>query len=224
MPARTDKQQVETHPAPPTPEIVIGRAGPDEVYQRLDTTSPAPYPRDWYPRKLAWELVRMFLFRPTPRRLNAWRVWLLRRFGARIASTAVVRSSARVWHPWIFAMGDYSCLAEHVLIYNLGPVSIGDHTVISQHAEVCAGTHDYRRRELPLQRPPIQIGNGVWVCARAFVGPGVRIGDNAIVGACAVVSRDVPAAAIVAGNPARVVKTRPPPSPGPPTTPGAAPA
>lgn len=215
--ALADKvSRMSSEPQPARP--ITGRAGPDEVYQRLDWTAAAPYPRSWYPKKLAWAVVQSTVFRWSPRRLNAWRVWLLRMFGATIARTAVVRPSARVWHPWIFTMGEHSCLAEHVLVYNLGPVTIGDHTVVSQHAELCAGTHDYRQRELPLVRPTIVLGNGVWVCAKAFVGPGVVVGDNAIVGACAVASRDVPEGMIVAGNPAKVIKARPRPEsmgPGP---------
>jgi putative colanic acid biosynthesis acetyltransferase WcaF len=105
-------------------------------------------------------------------------------------------------------MGEHGCLADGVMVYNLGPVSIGAHTVLSQDALVCAGTHDYTRPDLPLQRPPITIGAGVWVCAKAFIGPGVTVGDNAVVAACAVVTRDVPPDVIVQGNPAVVVKPR----------------
>jgi len=211
-------------PAPaPTPAPRVGQAGPDAVYQRLDRTARAPYPRSWYPRKLAWELTQATVFRYSPRRFSRFRVWLLNLFGAKVARTAVIRPSARVWHPWIFSMGEYSCLAEHVTIYNLGPVTIGDHTVISQHAELCAGTHDYHSLVLPLVRPPITLGNGVWVCAKAFVGPNVTIGDNTIIGACAVVTRDVPEGVIAAGNPAKVLRPRPRPTdmphPTPPTSP-----
>ena len=94
------------------------------------------------------------------------------------------------------------------MVYNLGPVSIGAHTVLSQDAYVCAGTHDYSRPDLPLLRPPIIIGAGVWVCAKAFIGPGVTIADNVVVGACAVVTKNVPADVIVQGNPALVVRAR----------------
>ena len=104
-------------------------------------------------------------------------------------------------------------LSERVEIYNLGSVSIGDHTVLSQDVYICAGPHDYRDETLPLIRPKVDIGRGVWICAGAFVGPGVTIGDNASVGAKAVAMRDVLPKTIVSGNPAQVVKDRPAPGP-----------
>ena len=67
---------------------------------------------------------------------------------------------------------------------------------------------DATDRTLPLLRPPINIGSGVWIAAGAFICPNVTIGDNALVAARAVVTSDVPAAMIVAGNPARVIKPR----------------
>ena len=79
---------------------------------------------------------------------------------------------------------------------------------ISQRAHLCAGTHDYTDPSMPLQKPPISIGDQVWVCADAFVGPGVTIGEGALVGARAVAVTDVESWQIVVGNPARPVKKR----------------
>lgn len=105
-------------------------------------------------------------------------------------------------------MGEYSMLSERVEIYNLGPVDIGAHTVLSQDVYVCAGTHDYTRPDMPLLRPKISIGSGVWICAGAFIGPGVRVGHNCVIGARAVVSKDVPDDMIAGGNPAKVLRSR----------------
>jgi putative colanic acid biosynthesis acetyltransferase WcaF len=87
-------------------------------------------------------------------------------------------------------------------------VTIGNHSVISQDAYLCAGTHDYTQPTLPLLREPITIGHGVWIAAGAFIGPTVTVGDNCVVGARAVVMKDVPPGMVVAGNPARVIKQR----------------
>ena len=111
-------------------------------------------------------------------------------------------------HPWLLTLGNNTFVSDDVTVYNLGPVTIGDQTVISQGSYLCAGTHDYTRPDLPLVRSPITIGSGVWICAQAFIGPGVTIGDNSVVGARAVVTRDVPPGVVVAGNPARVIKPR----------------
>ena len=103
-------------------------------------------------------------------------------------------------------MGAFSILSDGVEVYNLGPVSIGEHTVVSQDVYICAGTHDHTRREFPLIKSEVHIGSGVWIAAGAFIGPGVTIGDNAIIGARAVVMRDVPAGVVVSGNPAKIVR------------------
>lgn len=178
------------------------------VFQRLDQTAGYPYSFGEYVRRFAWQWVQGTLIRFSPRRCHGWRRFWLRCFGATIASTAGTKATTRVTHPWLLTIGEYSMLAEGVKVYNLGPVRIGSHTVISQDAHLCAGTHDYTQPNLPLQRPPIEIGSGVWVCAEAFIGPGVTVHDNAVVAARAVVVKDVPAGMVVGGNPAKVIKPR----------------
>ncbi len=184
--------------------------GPGQpVFQRLDTTAGFPYSLSEYARRFAWEWVQAVLIRFSPRRAHGWRRMWLRLFGARMADTSGTKASTIVRHPWLLEMGEHTMLSEGVEIYNLGPVSIGGHTVLSQDVYVCAGTHDYTRPDLPLQRPAIRIGSGVWICAGAFIGPGVTIGDNCVVGARAMVSRDIPAGMVAGGNPCKVIKPRP---------------
>ena len=157
--------------------------------------------------RVAWVLGK-WLFRLAPRPLHGLRAGILRVFGARVGRQVHVYPSAEIYFPWNFEIGDWSAIGEHALIYNLGQVSIGARTTISQRAHVCAGTHDYTDRSLPLLRPPIRIGDDAWIAADAFVGPGVVVGDGAVVGARAVVVRDVPPWTVVAGNPARAVRVR----------------
>ena len=148
------------------------------------------------------------LFRSSPRPGFGWRRFVLRCFGAKIGQHVHIYSSAIVYFPWNLTVGDWSSIGEDALIYNLGPVTIGERATISHRAHLCAGTHDYTRAELPLLKPPITIGDQAWICADAFVGPGVRVGPGAVVGARAVVMKDVEPWTVVAGNPARVVKRR----------------
>ena len=133
---------------------------------------------------------------------------LLRCMGANIGRKTRVNRTCTVLHPWLFSLGDWSSVGPKVEVYNLGQVSIGSHTAISQGVYLSAGTHDYLSPHLPLVRSKIHIGDGVWIAAQAFIGPDVSVGRNALVGARAVVMSDVPADMIVAGNPARVIKPR----------------
>jgi putative colanic acid biosynthesis acetyltransferase WcaF len=110
--------------------------------------------------------------------------------------------------PWQLTLGNRCLIGENVKLYNLGEISIGDDTVVSQGAHLCAGTHDYTDPAFPLQRDPIHVGEHVWIAADAFVGPGAEIGDGAVVGARAVVTGNVEPWSVVGGHPARLIKSR----------------
>ena len=108
-------------------------------------------------------------------------------------------------------MADYSSLGRRVIVYSMAPVSLGLRTVVSQGVHLCTGTHDYESEIFQLYARPISIGDDSWICADAFLGPGVSIGDGAVIGARAVVTRDQPAWMVCAGNPCRPLKLRTPP-------------
>lgn len=148
------------------------------------------------------------LFRIIPRPLHGLRRGILRLFGAHVGREVHIHPTVRIFLPWHLAIGDHSAIGDRAIIYSLGPITIGCRTTVSQHAHLCAGTHDYRDPAFRLLRMPIAVGDDAWICADAFVGPGVNIGDRAIVAARAVAVKDVLAGEIVAGNPARVVKHR----------------
>jgi putative colanic acid biosynthesis acetyltransferase WcaF len=158
-------------------------------------------------RRVLWTLAQP-LFRFSPRPCFGWRRFLLRCFGAKIGRSVHIYSSARIFFPWNLEAGDESAVGEDALIYNLGPVTLGPRVTISHRAHLCAGTHDHTKPDFPLLRPPIVIGPEAWICADAFVGPGVTVGEGAIVGARAVAMKDVKARTIVVGNPARESKKR----------------
>lgn len=158
--------------------------------------------------RAVWGVVRILLFRPTPRPLHAWRRLLLRCFGARIGRGVRVYASAKVWAPWNLTMGDFSVLGDDVDCYTVDRIEIGAHAVVSQYAHLCAATHDIDQPHFPLATKPIRIGARAWIASGAFVGPGVTVGEGAVVGARSVVVKDIPPRAVVAGNPARLLRMR----------------
>jgi len=166
----------------------------------------------WSKRELLgralWETLRAPLFSWTPRPFWAWRRMILRLFGARIGPHVHIDPSVYISVPWNLDIANSASVGEFAILYSLGPICIGAGATVSQRAHICAGTHDHTRLDLPLQKMPITIGAGVWICADAFVGPGVTIADLAVIGARSVVTRNVPERTIVAGNPARSIGQR----------------
>jgi len=140
--------------------------------------------------------------------LNRVRVLILKAFGARIEGIPYVHRRARIWAPWNLEMEDRACLGDRVDVYNLAPIRLRRGCTVAQQSYLCAGTHSFETPTLALMAAPIVIGEEAFLGARTFVLPGVEIGTGAITGACAVVTRDVPAGAVVAGNPARVIRQR----------------
>ena len=158
--------------------------------------------------RLLWGAVYAMLFRPSPRPLYGWRRWLLRLFGARIASTASIYPKVRCWGPWNLTIGEYVGIADHVDLYCVAPIEIGSHTTISQYTYLCGATHDFERVERPVVAMPITVGRYCWLAADVFVGPGVTIGDGTVVGARSSVFHDLPGWKICVGTPARVLRDR----------------
>ena len=102
-----------------------------------------------------------------------------------------------------------ACLGEFTNAYSLGKIEILEGATVAQEAYLCTGTHDFQDPSLQLITKPITIGKNSFIGARAMILPGVTIGDQAIVGAMSVVSKDIPDHQIVAGNPAKKIGERP---------------
>jgi putative colanic acid biosynthesis acetyltransferase WcaF len=158
--------------------------------------------------RFLWTVAWRLLFRTSPRPCFGWRRFLLRRFGARLAATANVYPSVRVWAPWNLQMAADTCLADEVDCYCVAAVVLEEGVTVSQRAFLCTAGHDIHDRRRPLVAEPIRLEVDSWVFAEAFVGPGVTVRRGGVVAARAVVVRDVDECAIVAGNPGRVVGQR----------------
>ncbi len=160
-------------------------------------------------RRLVWEVVWAVLFRPTPRWcLNGWRCFLLRAFGAKIGSGVRIQGGAKLWQPWRLTIGDNSWIDGGVSLYSVDEIVIGANAVISDGAFICTATHDISSETFELQTMPVTIGDSAWICAKATVLPGVKVGEGAIVAAGSVVSKDVEPWTVIGGNPAKFIKKR----------------
>mgnify|MGYP002622525727 CR=1 FL=1 len=130
-----------------------------------------------------------------------------------------------------FSLGDFSVVESYSCVNNavgdvvighhtriglhntiIGPVNIGNHVNLAQGITVTALNHNFsdpssRIDEQGVSTTPVNIGNDIWIGANAVVLPGVSIGDHAVVAAGAVVTKDVPPHTLVAGVPAKVIKS-----------------
>jgi putative colanic acid biosynthesis acetyltransferase WcaF len=159
-------------------------------------------------RAQLWWLFETLFVLPTPQYMFAWRRKALILFGAKIGKRVLIRPGVRVTYPWNLTIGDYVWIGDNVTVYSVAEISIDSHSVISQEAYLCAGTHDHQDISFRFVSAPIKIGGECWVAARAFIGPGVEIGHGAVVGAGSIVMKTVGAGTIVAGNPATLVGAR----------------
>lgn len=155
-----------------------------------------------------WGVVHVVFFRVSPRPFHAWRRFLLKIFGAQIGRGVRVYGSARIWAPWNLTMGDFSVLGDYVDCYAVDRIEIGAHSVVSQYSFLCTATHNPDQPGFPLLTKPIRIGDRAWIAADVFVGPGVAIGEGAVVGARSSVFKDVDPWTVVGGTPARKIRAR----------------
>lgn len=156
-------------------------------------------------RFVLWRLIGLTLFRIVP---NVIRLAILRVFGADIGKKCLIYASAQIYAPWNLKIGDAVCLGPRVEVYNKGIIEMGSGIVVSQDAYLCTAGHAIDDPRMGLMLKPIIIEDDVWVAAKATILLGVTIGEGVVVGACAVVAKDVPPWAVVVGNPARVVGKR----------------
>ncbi len=137
-----------------------------------------------------------------------FKCWLLRCFGAQIGTGVRIKPGLKVKFPWRLVVGEFVWLGENCWIDNVAMVTIDSHTCLSQDVYLCTGNHDWSSQTFDLQDAPIHIGESCWIAARAMVGPGVEVGQGAVLCLGSVTGRSLAPMTIYAGNPAQPIKAR----------------
>jgi acetyltransferase-like isoleucine patch superfamily enzyme len=130
----------------------------------------------------------------------------------RIASDVLIYERVKVSGPGKIVIGKGSKITSDVILDGRAGIQIGQYSQIGFRSILITYTHRWQGTEMILNQgmegASIVIGDDVWIGANVIVLPGIKIGDRAIVGAGSVVTHDIPAMAIVAGNPARLIRYR----------------
>lgn len=158
--------------------------------------------------RFLWGLAWLLLVRPTPRPMHRWRAFVLRRFGATLGPNCRIYAGARIWAPWNLVCEDAVAIADGAVLYNAATMRLASHAIVSQDAYLCGSTHDCDDPAFPMIDKPISLGRYAWICARAVVGPGVQVGDGAVLGLCSLATKDLAPWTVYAGLPARAIRSR----------------
>lgn len=153
---------------------------------------------------VTWIFDSSFFYEPPLHRVKSRMLNTL--LGSHLAPDTILVKGVKVLNWPNLSVGDYSYLASDVTIRAQHTISIGKWVIIGPEAFISNGDHSLE--DLSPSALPIQIGDGVYVGARAMILGGVTIGDHAVIGAGAVVVNDVPAGGICVGIPGRVIRKR----------------
>ncbi len=153
-------------------------------------------------KQILWFFCSVLFIRNPLIPFAAFRKWVLVAFGAKIGIESRIRPGVQIKFPWKLELGDHVWLGENCWIDNLTHITIGSHSCISQGAMLCTGNHDYKSAGFRLQLKPIIIEDGVWIGAKAFVGPGVHAKSHSMLTAGSVATKDLEPYTIYQGIPA----------------------
>lgn len=134
---------------------------------------------------------------------------LMHRIFSGMGENSIVSTPLTAIRPHMVNIGKNVIIMPGCLMMSAGGITIDDGAMIAANVQLISNNHDLYER-LIITCKPVHIGKNAWIGAGATILPGVTIGDNAVVGAASVVTKDVPADTIVAGNPAKFIKRIPP--------------
>ena len=141
------------------------------------------------------------------------RYFLMKKRFKKCGERVIFCSGIRISGSKNVSIGNNVRIGEKSFICGVGGLEIGDNVALGPQVLIWTVNHNYYSPEhLPFggvyKKPPVKIGDNVWIGARACVVPGVTIGEGAVIAMGSVVTKDVPPCAVVGGNPAKVIKYR----------------
>ncbi|ROZ63283.1 putative colanic acid biosynthesis acetyltransferase [Kocuria soli] len=119
------------------------------------------------------------------------RVKVLRAFGANIGENVLIRHRVHIQWPWKLTVGSNSWIGVESQLINLEDIIIGEDVCLSQQSMLCTGSHRADVESFDFDNAPVTIRDGAWIATRATVLRGVTVGENAVIGATALVTQDV---------------------------------
>jgi putative colanic acid biosynthesis acetyltransferase WcaF len=137
-----------------------------------------------------------------------FKVFILRLFGAKVGENVMIKPKVNIKYPWFLEIGHNCWIGEQVWVDNLAKVKIENNVCISQGALLLTGNHDYSKTTFDMKIGEIVLENGVWIGAKAIVGPGVTCHSHSILSLGSVTSTDLESFSIYRGNPAVFVRQR----------------
>ncbi|SIN83614.1 maltose O-acetyltransferase [Carnobacterium alterfunditum] len=158
-------------------------------------------------RKKGQQLVR--LFNATTEEEKPYRTQLLMEIFGKVAGEIYIEPTLRLDYGQNITIGKHFYANFDCIMIDIAAITIGDNVMFGPRVCLYTAGHpiDVTVRNSGLEfGMPITIGNNVWVGGSALVNPGVTIGDNAVIGSGSVVTKDIPANTIAAGNPCRVIR------------------
>ncbi|MGL5034456.1 MAG: WcaF family extracellular polysaccharide biosynthesis acetyltransferase [Microcystaceae cyanobacterium] len=176
---------------------------------RLDNYSPKNYsPGASVIKQLLWFFIGDRLVQTSLIPVSIFKVFILRLFGAKIGQGVNLKPGVKIKFPWRLAIADHVWIGEKVWIDNIFQVTIETNVCISQDVYLCTGNHSWSKTNFELIPGEIYLEESSWIAARAVIGPGVRVGQGAVLSLGSVATQSLKAMTIYAGNPAQAIKER----------------
>lgn len=145
--------------------------------------------------------------------LGKIRTWFYTFMMKEVGKDVFVFPPFRCTAPEGISIGDNVVFANNCVIGGQGGLSIGSYVMIGNNSTIITANHGFSLPEVPMIRQkldisPVAVGDDVWIGANVVILPGVKIGQGAVIGAGSIVTKDVEPYAIVAGNPAKLIRKR----------------